>query len=65
MVVEASDGSNIDKVSTFVKNKSIFNMLDNGIIDNPVLMFAFELVKNISEFEQRYLISYIFTNFCV
>ena len=41
VVVETSDGSTIHKVSTFVKNESISNMLENGAIDNPVLMSAF------------------------
>ena len=49
MVVEASDGSNIHKVSTFIKNEFISNMLENGAIDNLVLMFAFEFVKNVNE----------------
>ena len=51
VVVEASDGSNIHKVSTFVKNESISNMLENGAIDNPVLKAAFEFVKKVSELE--------------
>ena len=63
VVVEASDGSNIHKVSTFVKNESISNMLENGAIDNPMLMSAFEFVKNVSKLEQYYLISYVFTIF--
>ena len=63
MVVEASDGYNIHKLSTFVKNESISNMLDNGAIDNPVLMCAFEFIKNVSNLEQHYLILYVFTNF--
>ena len=47
----ASDGSNIHKVSTFMKNESISNMLENGAIDNPVLKAAFEFVKKVSELE--------------
>ena len=63
VVVEASDGSTIHKVSTFVKNESISNMLENGAIDNPMLMSAFEFVKKVSKFEQHYLISYVFAIF--
>ena len=51
VVVEASDGSNIYKVSTFVMNESITNMLENAAIGNLVLMFAFEFVKNVSKLE--------------
>ena len=51
VLVEASDGSNINKVFIFVENESISNMLENGTIDNPMLMFAFEFVKNVSELE--------------
>ena len=47
-VVEVSDGSNIHKVSIFVKNESNSNMLENDAIDNQVLMSAFEFVKNVS-----------------
>ena len=63
VVVEASNGSNIHKVSTFVKNESISNMLENGAIDNPVLMFAFEFVKNVRKLKRYYLVSYVFTVF--
>ena len=35
-------------------------MLENGVINNLVLMSAFELVKNVSKFERHYLVSYIF-----
>ena len=63
MVVAASDGSNVHKVSTFVKNESISNMLENGAIDNPMLMSAFEFVKKVSKLEQYYLISYVFAIF--
>ena len=63
VVVEASNGSNIHKVSTFVKNESISNILENGAIDNPMLMSAFEFVKNVSKLEQHYLISYVFAIF--
>ena len=51
MDVEAADGSHIHKVSMFMKNESISNMLENGAIDNPVLKAAFEFVKNVSELE--------------
>ena len=70
MVVEASNGSNIHKLPTFVEKESISNMLENGAIDNPMLISAFEFVKNISKFEQHYLILYVFiifmleNNFC-
>ena len=60
VVVEASNGSDIHKVFTFVKNEFISNMLENGVINNLVLMSAFELVKNVSKFERHYLVSYIF-----
>ena len=63
MVVGSPHGSNIHKNSMFVKNKSISNMLENGAIDNPVLMPAFDFVKNDSEFEQYYLILYVFAYF--
>ena len=41
----------IHKVSIFVKNVSISNMLENGAINNPVLISAFEFVKNVSKLE--------------
>ena len=63
VVVEASNGSNIHKVSTFVKNEFISNMLENGAIDNPMLIFAFEFVKNVSELEQYNLNLYVFLIF--
>ena len=63
VVVKAFDESNIHKVSMFVKNESISNLLENSAIDNPVLMSTFEFVKNISKFEQYYLIYYVFTIF--
>ena len=63
VIVEASDGSTIHKVSTFVKNESISNMLENGAIDNPMLMSAFEFVKKVSKLKQHYLISYVFVIF--
>ena len=65
VVVEASNGSIIHKVSTFVKNESIFNKLENGTIDNPMLIFAFEFVKNVRELEQHNLILYVFVIFYV
>ena len=40
-------------------------MLENGAIDNPMLMSTFEFVKNVSELEQIYLILYVFANFYV
>ena len=64
VVVESPRGSNIHKVSMFVKNESISYMLENGAIDNPVLMSAFDFVKNVSEFEQQNFILYIFAIFC-
>ena len=63
MIVEASGGSNIHKVSTFMKNESISNILENGAINNLVLISAFEFVKNVSELKQYYLILYIFIIF--
>ena len=63
MIVEASDGSNIHKVSTFVKKKCISNMLENGAIDNLVLVSAFEFVKKINKVEQYHLILCIFIIF--
>ena len=48
MVVEASDGSNVHKVSTFVKNKFISNILETSATDNLVLMYAFEQKKFVS-----------------
>ena len=65
VVVEVSNGSNIYKVFTFVKNESISNMLENGAIDNPMLIFAFKFVKNTSKLEWHYLVSYVFANFNV
>ena len=50
MVVKAFDGSNIHRVSTFVKNKSISNMLENGAIDNPILISTFEFGKMLISF---------------
>ena len=47
----------------FVKNVFISNMLENGAINNPVLISAFEFVKNVSKLERRYLDFYVFTNF--
>ena len=38
-------------------------MLENGAIDNPVLMSAFEFIKNVSELEQHYLILNCFCKF--
>ena len=40
-------------------------MLENGAIDNPMLMFAFEFVKNVGELDQNYLILYVFAICCV
>jgi hypothetical protein len=64
VVVESPHGSNIHKVSIFVKNESISNMLENGAIDNPVLMSAFDFVKNVSEFKQHFFILYVFAILC-
>jgi hypothetical protein len=64
MVVESPHASNIHKVSMFVKNESISNMLENGAIDNPMLMSAFDFVKKVSEFEQHYLSLYVFAILC-
>ena len=35
-------------------------MLKNDAIDNPMLMSAFEFVKNVSKLEKYYLILYVF-----
>ena len=51
VVVEASNESNIYKISMFVKNESISNMLENGTIVNPVFMSAFEFVENVYKLE--------------
>ena len=59
VVVESSNGSNLYKVYTFVKNDFISNLLENGPINNPMLIYAFEFVKNISELGQYYLILYV------
>ena len=58
--VETRDESNVHKVLTFLKNESISNMLENGAIENPVLMSAFEFVKKVSKLQQYSLILYIF-----
>ena len=63
MVVEASNRSNIHKVYIFLKNESISNMLENGAIDNPMLISVFDFVKNDSELEQHNLILYVFVIF--
>ena len=34
---------------TFVKSKSISNMLEDGAMDNLMLISAFEFVKKVSE----------------
>ena len=64
VVVEFPRGSNIHKISMFVKNESISNIFENGAIDNPMLMYAFDFVNKVSKFEQHYLIFYIFAIFC-
>ena len=64
VVVESPHESNLHKINMFVKNEFISSMLENGAIDNPVLMSAFDFVKNVSEFEQHYLILYVFAIFC-
>ena len=51
MIIEIFYGSNIHKVSTFMKNDSISNMLENGAIDNPMLMSIFEFIKKVNELE--------------
>ena len=63
VIDEVSNGSNIHNIFMFVKNKSISNMLENGAIDNPMLMFVFEFVKKINKLERHYFISYIFIIF--
>ena len=65
VVVQISNGSNIHKFSTFVKNESISNVLKNGTIDNPVLMPTFEFVKKVSKLERLYSISYVFAIFYI
>ena len=65
VVVQVSNGSNIHKFSTFVKNESISNVLKNGAINNPVLMSTFEFVKNVSKLERLYSISYVFAIFYI
>ena len=59
VVVEFPRGSNIHKISMFVKNESISNILENGAINNPMLMSAFDFVNKVSKFEQHYLILYV------
>ena len=64
VVVESPHGFNIHKNSIFMKNESISNMLENSAINNPMLMSAFDFVKNVSDFEQHYLILYVFAILC-
>ena len=64
VVVESPHGFNVYKNSIFMKNESISNMLENSAIDNPMLMSAFDFVKNVSDFEQHYLILYVFAILC-
>lgn len=47
MPLKVLDGSNILKVSLYVKNASISMLLENGAAENPMLVSAIEFVKKV------------------
>lgn len=48
MALKVSDTFNTHEVFVFVENASISNMLENGTMENPLLVPTFEFVEKAS-----------------